>query len=105
MKRCKILRHFFDSKPRVAGKIEEFTDAEANRHALAGRVKIMKPKKKKAKAKKKTAVKKPAISSSKESAGALAKPKPKKKSQKVEPKRKIRKNEEGTMVFYYPDSA
>jgi hypothetical protein len=77
MKKCKVLQSFFDSKLRKAGTTHNFTDAEANRHALARRVKIMKPRKKPAK--RKTAPKKPAISSSKKSAGALAKPKSKKK--------------------------
>lgn len=76
IKRCKVLQSFFDSKLHKAGAIEEFTDAEANRHALAGRVKIMKPRKKKAK-KPTATIKKPAISSDKKSAGLLAKPKKK----------------------------
>jgi len=81
MKDCRVLITFFDGKRRTIGEKVKFTDAEANRHALAGRVRIIKPKKKKpAKPKtdkRKTATKPNAISSDKKSAGALAKPKKK----------------------------
>lgn len=75
MKKCKVLITFFDGKKRTVGEKVELTDAEANRHALAGRVKIIKPRV-------------PAISSAKKSAGALAKPKKKRPVKPIKPTKK-----------------